>query len=215
MQARSPFPKYWELLTPEDQAAYLSLQHILANPGRSTRRQKGVHAFAEVLEQVKSFVAMKDDTDWKRSIVCGLYCSNLDSSIALNTRQLRLLISKCKSSINSSFQLLGYRIIASGNDCAAVVLNYFPILRENFADFRQWTVRQPEKFGWFIPPIETAVNDEKDHDCLGDWAKSPTELISELECVSSFEERSSWVPDCWQEGKWLNAEGMNWDGIDS
>jgi hypothetical protein len=23
------------------------------------------------------------------------------------------------------------------------------------------------------------------------------------------------VPDCWQEGKWLNAEGMNWDGIDS
>jgi hypothetical protein len=52
-----------------------------------------------ILTTVRNFVMWNETDDWKRALVCGICWLNAD--IAINTRQLRLLLSKCKSSINS------------------------------------------------------------------------------------------------------------------
>ena len=52
-----------------------------------------------------------------------------------------ILISKCKSSINASFQALGYGIVSSGSAHASPLIRLFPELAHNHAEFRQWTIR--------------------------------------------------------------------------
>jgi hypothetical protein len=81
-----------------------------------------------------------DPSDAARGLVCGILW--LDSGIAINTHQLRLISSKCKSSINASFQTLGYGTIPSGADVSRELLQAFPFMQTQFALLRQWTIRQ-------------------------------------------------------------------------
>jgi hypothetical protein len=83
-----------------------------------------------------------DGDDWKRGLVCGICW--LNSGIAVNTRQLRLLLSKCKSSINSMFQSIGFSSIPTTNDYEAALTAYFPLIKDNFAELRRWTIRTPK-----------------------------------------------------------------------
>jgi hypothetical protein len=59
--------------------------------------------------------------------------------ICVNTRQLKLLVSRCKSSINGSFQQLGYTSMrAKSGELLGGIL---PSLAKEAAALRQWTVR--------------------------------------------------------------------------
>jgi hypothetical protein len=93
-----------------------------------------------MLDAIKSFAIRDDDDDWKRCLVCGVIW--LPASIAINTRQLRLLIDKCKSSINGSLHRMGYSSVTSRGDTSKQLIEYVPKLRGNFSELRQWTVRQ-------------------------------------------------------------------------
>jgi hypothetical protein len=143
-------PKYWEQLSFRDQAAYTALQQEFAAPSRKNRRNRSLQTFGEIIDAVKRFVIQHDEDDWKRALVCGICWS--DSTIGLNTRQLRLLISKCKSSINGCFQLLGYGIMASGGDCNTEIVKILPILKDNFTELRQWTLRYTGQPTPFVSP---------------------------------------------------------------
>ena len=81
-----------------------------------------------------------DSEDRNRALVCGIYW--LKDSIAINTRQLIKILSKCKSSINGSFQQLGYGTIPAGVDSCGELIKVFPEWNNNFSELRQWTVRQ-------------------------------------------------------------------------
>jgi len=135
-----PCPQYWELLNDADKIAYKFLRQTLASPSCKNRRNRSVQTFSDIIAGIKAYVIRGNDDDAKRALVCGVCW--LDSSIAINTRQLRLILSKCKSSINGSFQQLGYGTIPTGADSASSLIRIFPFLENNFAELRQWTVRQ-------------------------------------------------------------------------
>jgi hypothetical protein len=142
MKSDQAVPRFWDLLSEVDQFDYCELRQSLSEPTRKNRRNRSVATFSEIVGAVKAFVMRNNHDDWKRGIVCGLFWFQPDSTIAINTRQLRILISKCKSSINGSFQQLGYSIATVGTDCSAMVVKNLPYLNGNFTELRQWTLRQ-------------------------------------------------------------------------
>jgi hypothetical protein len=135
-------PPYFHLLSDADRSQYAQLRECLMEPACKNRRNRTVETFTGVVKAIKTFVMRNDEDDWKRGLVCGLFWVPPEETVALSTRQLRLLTSKCKSSINGSFQLLGYGMGVVGADCSAVVVQHLPALAGNFQEIRQWTLRQ-------------------------------------------------------------------------
>lgn len=134
-------PMYWEVISDNDRQAYNYLRAAMAAPSYKNRRNRSIETFSETIESIKAYVVRNDSDDWKRSLVCGICWLN-ESSIAINTRQLRILLGKCKSSINGSLQMLGYGTVPNGAECQSSLINYFPFLKDSFSELRQWTVRQ-------------------------------------------------------------------------
>jgi hypothetical protein len=153
--ATPALPRHWELLSRDDQAKYLTLQQSLATPSGKNRRNRSVETFPQTLETIKSFVNRNDGDDWKRSLVCGVCWLNSEGTVAVNIRQLRVLVSKCKSSINGSFQLLGFSLVSAGTECSGSIGRCLPVLHDNFQELRQWTVRKnaaTDTSGHHCPP---------------------------------------------------------------
>ncbi|KAH0790628.1 potassium/sodium hyperpolarization-activated cyclic nucleotide-gated channel 1 [Histomonas meleagridis] len=137
-----PKPMYFDLLSEEDRSAYVLLQAALSAPSCKNRRNHCIETFKKIVTAIKAFVVQDDKDDWRRALVCGICWLNGDDEIAINTRQLRLLTSKCKSSINGSFQLIGYGSAPPRTETSSSLLKHFPFLKDNFAELRQWTIRQ-------------------------------------------------------------------------
>jgi hypothetical protein len=93
-----------------------------------------------MLDLIKAYAVRGDADDLSRSLVCGLVW--LSDGIAVNIQQLKLLSSKCKSSINGSFGQLGYLPIPSGADAAGELIQKFPFMKDQFTELSQWTIRQ-------------------------------------------------------------------------
>jgi hypothetical protein len=134
-----PLPSYWDLLSDTDKANYLTMRQALSSSACKHCRNHSAAMNQEIIGSIQSFVMRNDGDDWKRGLVCGICW--LNSAIAVNTRQLRLLVSKCKSSINSMFQNIGFATIPTTNDYATAIATFFPLIKDNFAELRQWTIR--------------------------------------------------------------------------
>ena len=93
----------------------------------------------EMLSAIRVFAERGDENDWRRYLVCGICW--LDNAIAINTRQLRLLLSKCKSSINGSLQKMGYITSTANMESRKILIPKIPLLKDNFNELRQWTIR--------------------------------------------------------------------------
>lgn len=132
-------PKYFNLLNEEDQEQYTRLRSTLSSHICRNRRGKRLETFAEMLNAIKTFCIKGDSDDWKRCLVCGVCW--LSNGIAINTRQLGLLIDKCKSSINGSLQKMGYSTLQSRSESAGPLAEAIPELKNNFSELREWTVR--------------------------------------------------------------------------
>lgn len=133
-------PQYYELLSDEDKHEYMKLKDKLALPEFSNQRGRSRNTFVRALELTHQYVN-RDNTDTlKRSLVCGI--TWLSTGLAVNIQQLRILMSKCKSSINNSFGLQGYETIPSGVDSAKELIVMFPFLKNNFNELRKWTIRR-------------------------------------------------------------------------
>jgi hypothetical protein len=103
------------------------------------RRGKRLEGFSELLGSIRSFCIRNREDDWKRCLVCGVCW--LPSGLAINNRQLSLLINKCKSSINGSLQKMGYSTLQSRTESTGALCDSIPLLRDNFNELREWTVR--------------------------------------------------------------------------
>jgi hypothetical protein len=194
--SEASLPKYWDLLSSEDQTRYTYLQRELSAPSRKNRRNRSLATFAELIAAVQQFVVRNDEDDWKRALVCGVCW--LDRTIGVNTRQLRILISKCKSSINGSFQSLGFGFVSTGSDCMAAIVGYFPVLKSNFTELRQWTLRYSGPPVRFVSPAPDALPPEVDFtlNCIPDLVHSPPDPISATESLdlSVFDDPVSFAP---------------------
>jgi hypothetical protein len=74
-----------------------------------------------------------------RSIVTGVCFAG--RIVCVNTRQLKQFLNRCKSSINGSFQQLGYVALRTKAKARQCVINVLPALQNEQNILRQWTVR--------------------------------------------------------------------------
>lgn len=132
-------PKFFSMLDDHDQQRYETLRAALSSHICRNRRGKRLETFAEMLNTIRQFCVRGDENDWRRCLVCGVCW--VPNGIAVNTRQLGILIDKCKSSINGSLQKMGYSTLQSRGDSAAAVSDAIPCLRDDFSELREWTVR--------------------------------------------------------------------------
>lgn len=132
-------PKFFDMLDSSDQERYNELRATLSSQMCRNRRGKRIETFAEMLSAIRRFCVRNDENDWKRCLVCGVCW--LPSGIAINNRQLSILIDKCKSSINGSLQKMGYTALQSRNESSESLRQAIPILKDNFNELREWTVR--------------------------------------------------------------------------
>jgi hypothetical protein len=139
VSATAQLPSYWTLLDDTDKIAYATMREALSSSACKHRRHHAAQINQDILSTIRNFVMRNDTDDWKRALVCGICWLNGD--IAINTRQLRLLLSKCKSSINSMFQTLGYVSVPTTSDFGTALAAAFPVIKDNFGELRQWTIR--------------------------------------------------------------------------
>lgn len=133
-------PKFFELLTAEDQQRYKELQEMFSSKQCRNNRNQRLSVFSEILKTVREFCEKGDANDSVRCMVCG-YCT-LPGGMAVNIRQLRVLVDKCKSSINGSLQRMGAVITPMKNEFAEMLQDKIPSLRSTFSELREWSIRQ-------------------------------------------------------------------------
>lgn len=130
----------FEQLTAEDRAEFEAMRKQLEEPIHKNRRNKSTELFGDVIDRVKRYVMRGDADEWKRAFVCGICW--IQDTIAINTRHLRLLVVKCKSSINNYFKNMNYGTVPATSDAGTALARYFPFLKDNYQEMRQWSVRK-------------------------------------------------------------------------
>jgi hypothetical protein len=97
MESRSgpPDPQNWELLSEANKDVYRRISAAFSAP---SSRNKQIDDFREIIDAMKLFVNSEDVDKWRRSLVCGVF--RLANRITVNIAQLKLLVFKCKLSIN-------------------------------------------------------------------------------------------------------------------
>ena len=133
-------PAFFDFLSPSDQKRYHELRSVLSSAENKYKRNQRVQTFQNAIDMIKEFCCRGDEDDWKRYLVCGICWFDMD--IAINTRQLRLLIDKCKSSINGALAKMGYGSEIIRGEGSQSLISKIPFLKGNFVEQRQWTIRK-------------------------------------------------------------------------
>ena len=133
-------PLHWDLLDENDKKEYKTLQRDLSSTTCRNIRNQRLDQFKDILELIKIYINRYDENDWKRSLVCGICW--LNDGIAINTMQFSGLLGKCKSSINGSLQMLGYKPFPCSSSQNKELLDKIPYLKQNPSDIKQWTLRK-------------------------------------------------------------------------
>lgn len=140
LKSKDVLPMYWELLSEQDKSGYKVLRITFNTTTIKSSRGHRIETFDGILGAIHQYAEKGQESDWKRFLVCGVCWVN--DAIAINTRQLRILISKCKSSINGSLQKLGYYTNTSHSESWKILFSRIPLLKDNYTEIRQWTIRQ-------------------------------------------------------------------------
>lgn len=132
--------KFWACLNAFDKYQYNYLRLSLSNPSTKNMRNKRISSFKEAIDSIRAFSIRGQADDNLRCFICGI--AWLPEGIAINTHQLKVTISKCKSSINGSLQKMGFTADLSRLDTTNAIVNYFPFLKDNNAELRKWSIRK-------------------------------------------------------------------------
>lgn len=152
-----PIPNHWFLLSDGDRGAYLKLRSRFYDEISKSKRGERIDIFIDRLNLVRAYLDRDESDKWKRCIVCGI-CF-LESALAINIQQLRMLLGKCKSSINGSLQQLGYTAKPSTNEIDLELQQIVPIFKDDHAEFKKWTIRfgiLPERIAAEMPYLKHA-----------------------------------------------------------
>ena len=132
-------PLHWDLLTRNDLDSYVELRKSFYDEIRKSKKGEKLDAFVQRLVKIKYFVERGDADDWKRGLVCGILF--LENGIAIHIQQFRLLLGKCKSSINGSLQAIGFVAHPQGGPIEKELYQKVPIFQKEHSEVKKWTVR--------------------------------------------------------------------------
>jgi hypothetical protein len=135
-----PSPRcIWNQLSSDDQTEFLRIRWTFQDAPKVTSKDRRLQTFPRDLKQVVSFIERSPQNAEARAIVVGL-CF-VGGIVCINTRQLKDFMARCKSSINGSFQTLGYTLVSTKSKARECCLAAMPALRGHRQVIRQWTAR--------------------------------------------------------------------------
>jgi hypothetical protein len=149
-------PDYWDALSTEDKLDFFKLWSSFAHENKAQSRadspEGGQHALLSDLVAVLRFVNRSSDNVQLRSLTAGIAWNG--SVMCVNTRTLKALLCRCKSSVNNIFQRLGYITVKNAQQIRQGLLATLPLLSERPERIRQWTVREAAgtNFAFPMPP---------------------------------------------------------------
>ena len=130
--------KYWNMLPTDDKNAYLTLKKQFADGSLiQSNKQRHQSTFRKDLNDVSAYIDRRDEQVDVRAIVCGIYFGK--GFVCINTKQLKHLIGRCKSSINNGLQSMGYT--SSKGKIRQILSTSMPALKDDTSLLRQWTLR--------------------------------------------------------------------------
>lgn len=136
----SSYPSiFWNQLSQEEKRDFLQTRNAFHQAQKGTGKDRRVVSFRRELLSVLNFIEKSEIHKDIRSILVGLCFAG--PFICVNTRTLKGFLGRCKSSINGSFQQMGYAAVRTKSKARNCVLAVLPNLAEDQITLRQWTVR--------------------------------------------------------------------------
>jgi hypothetical protein len=135
-----PIP-YTDFLSEADSRSFRELRLLLASPANRYHRNKRLELARTCLLFIHRFCVRNADDDWKRCLASGI-CWLGPDEIAVNSRQLRHLLGKSKSSVNTILMLMRYAAEEMTRDGVGRLCRAIPYLERNRRELRQWTLRR-------------------------------------------------------------------------
>ena len=133
-------PEYINILSIEDKELYEQIQKNVSSQNFRYKRNRQIETLTDVLNCIRKYCEKDEEGKWKRYLVCGICW--FDDYIAINTRQLQLLISKSKSAINWSLSKMGYITVKIKNNSATKLIKTIPYLSSSSKELRKWSLRK-------------------------------------------------------------------------
>ena len=130
---------YWSVLSQDDKDEFMRLRSTFQHGQKISSKDRRIVTFSKELNLLIRYLERSPENLEARCVLIGV-CF-VGPYVCVNTRQLKSYLCRCKSSINGSFQQLGYvalRTKAKARDCVTTAL---PSLQNNQNILRQWTVR--------------------------------------------------------------------------
>ncbi|OHS94075.1 hypothetical protein TRFO_39710 [Tritrichomonas foetus] len=130
---------YWNQLSQDDKNEFLRLRTNFHHGQKISSKDRRIVTFRKELLIVLNYLERGQENMETRCVLTGVCFAG--PLVCVNTRQLKSFLSRCKSSINGSFQQLGFvalRTKAKAKSCVVAVL---PSLENHQNILRQWTVR--------------------------------------------------------------------------
>lgn len=187
-------PQHWDLLCDADKTEYSKLQSDFQSGTIKKSRNGRVETFEEILEEIRRYCVKEEnkDDEWKRYLVCGICW--MEHAIAINTRQLKLLICKCKSSINGSLQKMGYTTNMAHSESWKILFPKIPLLKDHYSELRKWTIRYKPGYVPDTPAIPENAALKNDSQKKPKPKKSEAEIIAPPIQESTIEQRIAALP---------------------
>jgi hypothetical protein len=135
-------PTFFDRLIPADQASYTTLRLHVSRSGLRYNRFHRLDTLQTIFDEIRLYCLKGDAFDGTRCAICGIAWLPF-GDIAINTRQLRILIAKSKSSINGAIAKMNFVTLALKDEEIERLSVAMPLLRGHVKELRQWTIRRP------------------------------------------------------------------------
>lgn len=133
-------PDFIDILSYDDRKSYEKLQSDVGSPEYRYNRNHRFSTLSEILKKIKSYCQTNENDKWKRYLVCGVCW--FDVYMAINTKQLRFLICKSKSTINDALSKMGYTPVSMKGEPSLLLVETIPFLFGNQSEYRKWSIRK-------------------------------------------------------------------------
>jgi hypothetical protein len=131
--------RHWGELTEHDRQRYNELRLFFRQQQKEFLRARKSSPFAGEIVTVLSYIDQPTPGRDSRCIMCGIACGG--PLLCVNAQQLKHLVGRCKSSINTCFQQIGYGVLRNREKGREAIWAIIPELRSDPGAIRQWTVR--------------------------------------------------------------------------
>jgi hypothetical protein len=129
---------FWNQLSPDDKSEFIRLRSSFHETQKTSSKDRHSITFQRELNIAFQYVERQLEHIDARAILTGVCFAG--PIVCVNNRQLKSFLGRCKSSINGSFQQLGFTALRSKSKARDCVMAVLPALRGS-PIARQWTAR--------------------------------------------------------------------------